>query len=98
MLSAVALGCKVEKIMQQSQHQQHKQIYRFPNQYHNIVERTGLSRATIYRMIDTGDFPRPLRLAARAIGWTEEQISIWESSRPYSTPRQIDRGAHESGF
>jgi prophage regulatory protein len=94
----VALGCnkveKIMKIMQQSQHQQHKQIYRFPNrkntasQYHNIVERTGISRATIYRMIDTGDFPRPIRLAVQAIGWTEEQISAWESSRPYSLPER----------
>lgn len=79
--------------LQQNQNQQHKQIYRFPNrntasQYHNIVERTGLSRATIYRMIDAGDFPRPLKLAAQAIGWTEEQISAWESSRPYSVPER----------
>lgn len=82
--------------MQQHQSQQYKKIYRFPNrnkaegarpsQYPNIVERVGLSRASIYKRMDAGDFPRPIRLSDRAVGWTEEQISAWESSRPYSLP------------
>ena len=31
-----------------------------------VERRTGLSRATLYRMAATGEFPRPIRLSVRA--------------------------------
>ncbi|MGK7650877.1 helix-turn-helix transcriptional regulator [Roseovarius sp. B08] len=37
----------------------------------------GLSRSTIYRMIERGDFPRPQKLGLRAIGWRESAIEGW---------------------
>lgn len=42
---------------------------------------TGLSRSTIYSMMAKGEFPRPVRLAARAIGWPESKITQWLESR-----------------
>ncbi|MDD9726528.1 AlpA family transcriptional regulator [Roseovarius sp. SK2] len=47
-----------------------------------VQQATGLSRSTIYRMIERGDFPRPQKLGLRAIGWRESAISDWmEGSR-----------------
>ena len=37
----------------------------------------GLSRSTIYRMVERGDFPPPQKLGLRAIGWRESAISDW---------------------
>lgn len=42
---------------------------------------TGLSRATIYRHMRAGSFPRPIRLTERLIGWLEADIEEWLNSR-----------------
>ncbi len=47
----------------------------------DAVQKTGLSRSTIYRLLEAEDFPEPIRLSKRAIGWTEEQLNGWISSR-----------------
>lgn len=50
---------------------------------HNILrlprvkERTGLSRSTIYLRISKGEFPAPISLGSRAVGWLEEDIHEW---------------------
>ena len=43
--------------------------------------RTGLSRSTLYAMIAEGSFPRPLRIARRAVGWPESVVEAWICSR-----------------
>jgi len=47
----------------------------------DAVQKTGLSRSTIYRLIEAEDFPEPIRLSKRAIGWTEAQLNEWITSR-----------------
>lgn len=44
-----------------------------------VMRRTGLSRATIWRRISTGTgFPTPFKLGAgRAIAWLERDIDAW---------------------
>ncbi|WP_288939240.1 AlpA family transcriptional regulator [uncultured Roseovarius sp.] len=46
------------------------------------VERiTGLSRSTLYAMMAEGEFPKPIRLGKRAVGWREADIAAWLESR-----------------
>lgn len=47
----------------------------------DVEKATGLSRSTIYLMMSEGRFPRPVRLSARAVGWLEQDISMWQESR-----------------
>lgn len=47
----------------------------------DLEERLGLSRATIARMVIAGEFPKPLKLGARRIGWRDTTIDEWLSSR-----------------
>ncbi len=42
---------------------------------------TGLSRSTIYDIMKRGEFPRPVKLAAKAVGWPESKITEWLESR-----------------
>lgn len=42
---------------------------------------TGLSRSTIYNRISEGDFPRPVNLGGRAVGWLENEIQDWLQRR-----------------
>ncbi|HIB83440.1 MAG TPA: AlpA family transcriptional regulator [Chromatiaceae bacterium] len=42
-----------------------------------VKVRTGLSRSSIYLRISTDDFPAPISLGGRAIGWVESDIDDW---------------------
>jgi len=42
-----------------------------------VISRTGISRSTIYRLIDQGEFPKPFSIIGRAKGWQASDIQIW---------------------
>ena len=46
-----------------------------------VMERTGLSKASIYRLIKADDFPAAVRLTSRAVGWPAQRIDEWIASR-----------------
>ena len=46
-----------------------------------VKERVGLSRSTIYARVKCGEFPAPIALGARAVGWLESEIEEWLSER-----------------
>lgn len=46
-----------------------------------VIQRTGLSRSTIYAMIGDGLFPAPVRIGKRAVAWREEDLEIWAKQR-----------------
>lgn len=43
----------------------------------DVIRITALSRATIYRRIAEGRFPRPVNLGGRACGWTPTALNEW---------------------
>lgn len=42
---------------------------------------TSMSRTSIYRAMNRGDFPRPIRLGERAIGWKMREVRKWLDER-----------------
>ena len=46
-----------------------------------VRNRVPYSRATIYRLISSGAFPRPYSLGARAVAWREAEINEWIEAR-----------------
>jgi prophage regulatory protein len=42
---------------------------------------TGLSRTTRWRLVQAGDFPPPLKLSKRAIGWSASSVAAWLEQR-----------------
>jgi len=42
-----------------------------------VLDRTGLSRSTLYRKVQTGTFPKQVRIATRCTGWRESAINDW---------------------
>ena len=51
-----------------------------------VLQATGLSRSTLYRMVAEHTFPAPVRLAKRAVAWRQEGVRQWSLGRP-STSR-----------
>ena len=50
-----------------------------------VEQMVGLSRASIYRHMDRGDFPHPVRVGPRAVRWRLRDIEQWISERPFTT-------------
>ncbi|EPQ6933728.1 AlpA family transcriptional regulator [Pseudomonas aeruginosa] len=46
-----------------------------------VIETTGLARSTIYKLIGEGEFPRPVPLVGRSVGWLESEIQQWIKGR-----------------
>ena len=46
---------------------------------------TGMSRASIYRLMQQGDFPRPVKVGSTAVRWKESDIAAWIESLPVVT-------------
>jgi prophage regulatory protein len=46
-----------------------------------VQERTGLSRSTLYAEIEKGNFPRQVKLGARAVGWIQSEVEGWIQAR-----------------
>ena len=46
-----------------------------------ISSLTKLSSSTIYRLVQAGEFPKPIKLAAHASGWLESDIEDWIRDR-----------------
>jgi len=42
-----------------------------------VLDLTGLSRATLYRKIAAGTFPPQHKLAERCCGWRAGEVEIW---------------------
>ena len=46
-----------------------------------VEQRTGLSRSTLYAMMAEGNFPKPLKLGKRAVGWRDSAVERWLETR-----------------
>lgn len=44
---------------------------------HKVEERTTLSRTTIYELVKSGQFPRPIALTKKSVGWLSHEIDDW---------------------
>ena len=52
-------------------------IYRLPA----VLEATGLSKATIYRLLERGEFPPRVKLSPRCVGWRAADVEAWLAER-----------------
>lgn len=52
-------------------------ILRLPS----IKASTGLSRSSIYVKMGRGEFPKPISLGDRAVGWLQSDIEKWLQQR-----------------
>ncbi|MFD1786521.1 helix-turn-helix transcriptional regulator [Sphingomonas floccifaciens] len=46
-----------------------------------VCQLIGLSRSSLYLMMEEGRFPRPIRLGRRAVGWKARAVDEWINQR-----------------
>ncbi|MCF7986797.1 MAG: AlpA family phage regulatory protein [Methylovulum sp.] len=42
-----------------------------------VLHLTGLSRSGIYRGMDSGIFPKQIKIGDKAVAWSYEQVHAW---------------------
>ena len=42
-----------------------------------LEEKLGLTRSTIYKLMQDNEFPRPIKIGRRAVGWPEKEVNAW---------------------
>lgn len=52
-------------------------IYRLPD----AMAVTGLCRTSLYNALAANDFPEPVKLGKRAVGWLESDLDDWVATR-----------------
>jgi prophage regulatory protein len=53
--------------------EQRNRLVRLPE----VKDRTGLSRTSIYRKMDAGEFPSAIKLSKNAVAWRETELERW---------------------
>lgn len=52
-----------------------------------VMQLTGLSRMTIYRLELAGEFPNRRQISKNSVAWLDTDIAQWAESRPISRLR-----------
>jgi prophage regulatory protein len=61
-----------------------------------VRARVPYGRASLYRLIKAGEFPKPYPLGARAVAWLEAEIDEWIAGRVATAkPAPVARPAAE---
>ncbi|MGR7334774.1 helix-turn-helix transcriptional regulator [Klebsiella aerogenes] len=42
-----------------------------------VIKRTGVSRTTIYRLINKNSFPSPIKISEKTIAFVESEVNDW---------------------
>jgi prophage regulatory protein len=42
-----------------------------------VLDLTGLSRSTLYRKVQRGEFPKQIKIAQRCAGWRQSAVQAW---------------------
>ncbi len=49
-----------------------------------VCVRVGVSRATLYRMVKQGVFPRSRQLGPNRVAWRSDEVTAWIMARPHA--------------
>jgi prophage regulatory protein len=62
-----------------------------------VLDRTGLTRSTLYRKMEAGTFPRQIPISIRCVGWSEAAVGEWLAN-PYFFEVANDTGGTGGGL
>jgi prophage regulatory protein len=46
-----------------------------------VIDRTSLSRTSLWRKVKNGEFPPPVRISAGRKAWLEDSVNAWIDAR-----------------
>lgn len=58
-----------------------------------VINKTGLSRSSVYKYISEDKFPQPVHLGERTVAWVESEIEDWLKEKIKLRDSSINRSA-----
>jgi prophage regulatory protein len=62
-----------------------KQFLRLPA----VIAMVGMQRATIYKRMAAGTFPKPIQIGPRAVAWDQAVLADWQASLETGVKRAL---------
>ena len=56
-----------------------------------VSAETGLTRSSLYALMAKGEFPKPVRISARAVAWVGVEVDHWIETRAKSGSCEASR-------
>lgn len=53
-----------------------------------VISTTGLARSTIYKKVANNEFPKPISIGVKSVGWLESDVQKWIEQRIHSSQTQ----------
>ena len=54
-----------------------------------VLCKTSLGKTSLYMLIKVSDFPKPIHLGLRAVGWLESEIDNWIQEKIKARDQQV---------
>ena len=61
------------------------QLLRLPH----VMDMTALSRSRLYKLMQTGEFPRSRKIGPRARAWSKREVLDWIAQRQRTRPGEM---------
>ena len=55
----------------------------------SVLEKTGLKRSSLYKLIHLGTFPKPIKITAKAVAWPSNEVEDWVKNRILSGQQNV---------
>lgn len=55
----------------------------------DVLSITGLGKTSLYKLIKLSQFPKPISLGLRAVGWLESEIEAWIQEKIDARDQQV---------
>jgi prophage regulatory protein len=67
----------------------HKQVLRIKD----VMARTAFSKSHVYRLVNAGKFPAPIKISERIIAWDESEVDNWLADKFATATRSTQYSA-----
>jgi prophage regulatory protein len=59
----------------------------------DVMKMLSISRSMVYSLVMSSDFPKPIQLGPRAIGWRHSEIMEWLQTRERVAIKEVNRAS-----
>lgn len=59
-----------------------------------VLERTCLTKSTLYEMVGRGEFPKQVKISQRSVAWRESDVDAWCRTRTNGVSEGVSPESH----
>lgn len=55
----------------------------------DVLSKTGLGKTSLYKLVSLSEFPKPISLGLRSVGWLESEVEAWIQEKIHVRDQQL---------